>query len=142
MPGFLLDLLRTHRGRLTGEPAPGALVFPTRLGTPVPRSNFRREVWTPALGRAGPPAMLRFHDLRHSYATWLVTDGVPVNAVQWVMGHASASTTLDRYTHAPADYANRVRDAFAANADDSLTLPAEEPPEDDDDGGAALLVPA
>ena len=28
-----------------------------------------------------------FHDLRHSYATWLVTDGVPVNIVQKAMGH-------------------------------------------------------
>jgi integrase len=38
---------------------------------------------------------LRFHDLRHSYATWLVDDGVPVNMVQKVMGHERSSTTLD-----------------------------------------------
>ena len=30
---------------------------------------------------------LRFHDLRHPYATWLVSDGVPVNDVQRIMGH-------------------------------------------------------
>ena len=41
---------------------------------------------------------LRFHDLRHSYATWLVDDGVPVNMVQRVMGHEKSSTTLDLYT--------------------------------------------
>jgi integrase len=41
---------------------------------------------------------LRFHDLRHSYATWLVDDGVPVNMVQRVMGHERSSTTLDLYT--------------------------------------------
>lgn len=50
---------------------------------------------------------LRFHDLRHSYATWLVADGVPVNVVQLVMGHEQASTTLNRYTHTPADFAER-----------------------------------
>ncbi|RKT84038.1 Site-specific recombinase XerD [Saccharopolyspora antimicrobica] len=46
---------------------------------------------------------LRFHDLRHSYATWLVDDGVPVNMVQRVMGHERASTTLDhpRPLHPP-----------------------------------------
>jgi integrase len=38
---------------------------------------------------------LRFHDLRHSYATWLVDDGVPVNMVQRVTGHERSSTTLD-----------------------------------------------
>src|SRR6185312_8605233 len=37
---------------------------------------------------------LRFHDLRHSYATRLVDDGVPVNMVQRVMGHERSSTTL------------------------------------------------
>lgn len=41
---------------------------------------------------------LNFHDLRHSYATWLVDDGVPVNMVQRVMGHERSSTTLDLYT--------------------------------------------
>lgn len=41
---------------------------------------------------------LRFHDLRHSYATWLVDDGVPPNMVQRVLGHERSSTTLDLYT--------------------------------------------
>ena len=41
----------------------------------------------------------RFHDLRHSYATWLSShDGVPPNMVQRVMGHERSSTTLDLYT--------------------------------------------
>jgi integrase len=57
------------------------------------RGNFRREVWTLALARSGLPATLRFHDLRHSYATWLVTDGVPINAIQRVMGHANEGGT-------------------------------------------------
>ena len=46
---------------------------------------------------------LRFHDLRRSYATWLVDDGVPPNMVQRVMGHERASTTLDLYTRRTAD---------------------------------------
>ncbi|HEX3813715.1 MAG TPA: tyrosine-type recombinase/integrase [Mycobacteriales bacterium] len=56
---------------------------------------------------------IRFHDLRHSYATWLVSDGVPVNDVQRVMGHENASTTLDRYTHSSLDWDARVREPFA-----------------------------
>lgn len=46
----------------------------------------------------------RFHDLRHSYATWLVDDGVPVNMVQRVMGHERSSTTLDLYTRRTDDH--------------------------------------
>jgi integrase len=38
---------------------------------------------------------LRFHDLRHSYATWLVSDRVPINDIVAVMGHENASTTLN-----------------------------------------------
>jgi integrase len=58
------------------------------------------------------PGGLRFHDVRHSYATWLVSDGVPVNVVQRVIGHQNASTTLNLYTHAPDDYEGRVRAVF------------------------------
>lgn len=67
---------------------------------------------------------LRFHDLRHSYATWLVDDGVPPNMVQRVMGHERASTTLDLYTRRTAN-TDRI---LAALSDDDDT--------DDDDEGA------
>jgi len=64
---------------------------------------------------------IRFHDLRHSYATWLVSDGVPVNIVQKVMGHENASTTLNLYTHAPNEFEKRIKDVFDDSADDPLT---------------------
>ncbi|MFI7213134.1 tyrosine-type recombinase/integrase [Micromonospora maritima] len=64
---------------------------------------------------------LRFHDLRHCYATWLVSGGVPVNVVQAVMGHEQASTTLNRYTHTPPDFHDSVRRVFGWSADDPLT---------------------
>ena len=57
-----------------------------------------------------------FHDLRHCYATWLISEGVPVHVVQAVMGHEQASTTLNRYTHIPADTHARVRAALNAPA--------------------------
>ncbi|MFI6823667.1 tyrosine-type recombinase/integrase [Micromonospora sp. NPDC050187] len=55
----------------------------------------------------------RFHDLRHSYVTRLITVGVPLNDVARVTGHEQISTTLDRYTHAFEAGANRVRESFA-----------------------------
>jgi integrase len=70
---------------------------------------------------------LRFHDLRHSYATWLVDDGVPPNMVQRVMGHERASTTLDLYTRRTED-PTRILQAL----DD----------EDPDNGAGGALVPA
>lgn len=55
---------------------------------------------------------LTFHDLRHSYATWLVDDGVPVNMVQRVMGHERAATTLDLYTRR-TDNGDRILQALS-----------------------------
>ena len=67
------------------------------------------QPWQPvARHQAGE---LRFHDLRHSYAAWLVDDGVPPNKVQRVMGHERSSTTLDLYTRR-TDNSSRILDAL------------------------------
>ena len=50
-----------------------------------------------------------FHDLRHSYAIWLVDDGVPVNMIQRVMGHERSSTTLDLYIWRTDDHGRILR---------------------------------
>ena len=78
---------------------------------------------------------LTFHQLRHSYATWLVSDGVPVNDVQRLMGHSRASTTLDLYTHIRTTLDSRVNELFA---DFSLT----DEDDDGDDGLTGVAVPA
>ena len=70
---------------------------------------------------------LRFHDLRHSYATWLVDDGVPPNMVQRVMGHERSSTTLDLYTRR-TDNSDRILRALEDPGDEA---------DPDDDGSTA-----
>lgn len=73
---------------------------------------------------------LTFHQLRHSYGTWLVSDGVPINDVQRLMGHEKASTTLDLYVHHQKTLDSRVTGLF----DDFLMTP--DPDDDPDDGDA------
>jgi integrase len=85
-------------------------VWPDREGVEW-SAEFTTEREAVAYVAAKAVGGMRFHDLRHAYATWLVTDGVPINLVQRVMGHEQASTTLNRYTHTPADYAARILDA-------------------------------
>jgi hypothetical protein len=53
MAPFLVAELPAHLGRLLSEPGGHALVFGTRTGTALRRSNFRRQVWRPTLVRAG-----------------------------------------------------------------------------------------
>lgn len=105
-------------------------VWPDRDGREQ-RAEFPTEGAAVVHAAASAFGGLRFHDLRHSYITWLVTDGVPVNIVRRVVGHEKASTTLDRYTHTPEDYADRVRLTFA---DDSLTFRPSPHPVDPEDG--------
>ena len=108
LPAFAVETLAHHRERFTYSED---LVFATGTGAPLRRSTFRSRVWAPTIKRAGLVG-LRFHDLRHSYATWLVSENVPINVVQRLMGHEDASTTLSRYVHAPRDYDDRVRGLF------------------------------
>jgi integrase len=41
----------------------------------------------------------RIHDLRHSCASWLIADGIPLTVVQLQLGHESIKTTSDIYGH-------------------------------------------
>jgi hypothetical protein len=77
---------------------------------------------------AGPGALDR---VRRTLSTSF-TDGVPVNIVQKVMGHQQPSTTLNRYTHTPDDYENRVVAAFCGPADFSLTPTTEQAETEDE----------
>lgn len=54
---------------------------------------------------------LRFHDLRHSCATWLVDDEVPSNMVHWVMGHEHVSTRPCSSTFV-TEHHDRIRQAL------------------------------
>jgi len=54
--------------------------------------------FTQALKRAGLPA-IRLHDARHTYATWMLEQGISPKVVQTMLGHSSISVTLDVYSH-------------------------------------------
>jgi integrase len=62
----------------------------------------------------GLPARLRFHDLRHYFASLLIASGLDVKTVQARMRHASAKTTLDTYSHLWPDRDESSRAAVAA----------------------------
>jgi len=65
-------------------------------GKPLRKDNFMHRVWRPLIRKAGLTP-LRFHDLRHTFATLSLAAGVPIKVVQERLGHASAKTTLDVY---------------------------------------------
>ena len=54
------------------------------------------------LREAGLPE-IRFHDLRHTFATHALTSGVDAKTLSGILGHTNASFTLDTYTHVTSD---------------------------------------
>lgn len=92
----LREALQVHK--ITSREHELDLVFCTGLGNPLDPSTVLSRGLRPALARAGL-RQLRFHDLRHTCASLLLHQGESVKAVQQQLGHASASTTLNVYTH-------------------------------------------
>lgn len=86
------------------------LVCTVAGGGPINHSNLRRHFKRLA-ARAGLP-IIRFHDLRHSHATLLLRQGVPVKIVSERLGHAGISITLDTYSHVLPDMQQMAVDAI------------------------------
>jgi integrase len=99
----LSDRLAIHR-RATPFATPTDWVFVTSRGTPFGERNVARQVLKKAADDAGlndeGRTRLRFHDLRHTFASHLVVDlDLDVAQVSRILGHASITITLDVYTH-------------------------------------------
>lgn len=96
MSPTLQRALREHRRLYSRKESP--LVFTNENGGLIDGDNLVKREFLPALERAGLHR-IRFHDLRHTYASLLIAQGENVKFVQHQLGHASAKTTLDRYGH-------------------------------------------
>ena len=73
------------------------LVFTTDAGRVMDPSGLTRRFKTIATAAGFPKA--RFHDLRHSFATALLSQGVHPKVVQELLGHETISVTMDTYSH-------------------------------------------
>ena len=93
------DMRSWQRANLTHETLPNQdFVLCNKYGNHANMSTFGHwwRSWADCNGWAG----LHFHDLRHSHATILISNGVDVKTAQARLGHSSAETTLSIYAHA------------------------------------------
>ena len=72
-------------------------VFPSPNGGPISPDSVLHMLHR-VLKRAGLPKV-RFHDLRHTFATLALQNGVDIKTVSGMLGHFSAGFTLDTYAH-------------------------------------------
>lgn len=117
LPRFLVDVLRDH---LRGMDL-GALAFPDSRGGPMRLNNVRRRWWGRAVADSGAPAGLNPHELRHSAASMAISAGASIKAVQKMLGHKSATLTLDRYGHLYPDELQGVADRLDSLANSAAS---------------------
>lgn len=85
----------------------------TYKGNPVKQLNTK--AWRNALKRAGI-SNFRWHDLRHTWASWHIQQGTPLHVLQELGGWASAEM-VQRYAHLSADHLKQYAEQLALNAE-------------------------
>ncbi len=109
LPKFLAEDLAQHLVTLK----PRDLVFTADKGGLLDNSNFRRNVFDPAVRRLGLDPLTP-HNLRDTAASLAVSAGANVKVIQRMLGHASAAMTLDTYASLFADDLDGVADRLEA----------------------------
>ena len=105
LPVMAVEALRKHRilqlkERMEAGSAwvESGFTFTNTVGNHVDADNLRLRSFSPLLERAGLPT-IRFHDLRHTSATLLLSLGTNPKVVQELLGHSGIAVTMDVYSH-------------------------------------------
>jgi integrase len=97
------------------------LVFRTRRGLPLRANNWRNREFTPAITAAGLdlPGFTP-HGLRHTAASLAIASGADIKVIQTMLGHKTASMTLDIYGHLFPDRLDEIATALHRNRQRAL----------------------
>ena len=98
LPQSIVELLRQRKKRAISQ---WIFPHPTSPELPVNPESAYRQLKV-LLQQAGLPD-IRFHDLRHTFATHALASGVDAKTLSGILGHTNASFTLDTYTHVTSD---------------------------------------
>jgi len=111
LPAGLVAELKLRR--LQCPPGAHDLVFPNGAGNPENHANLLNRGFYPAVRRARL-RKIRFHDLRHTYASLLIANGEHPKRIQALMGHSSINVTMDVYGHLMPGGGDAVADRLGA----------------------------
>ncbi len=90
---ILIEVFERH-----GRPSQDTLVFPSKAGTPLNNRNLVQKQFEPALLKAGI-RRIRWHDLRHTFASLMIEGGCDPKTLQVIMGHSSITVTMNTYVN-------------------------------------------
>jgi integrase len=113
--------------RRSRDDAPTAATMPADHPRYVhhPATFSRALIWKPAIKAAGLPEDTTFHDLRHTFASTALANGVPISEVSRWLGHKSITTTVDLYGHLVPEANARARDALDNAFNDAFAARAK-----------------
>ena len=94
-PAMMKEL---KKWKLACPPNKQGLIFPNGSGNPINYSNLVNRYFFPALEAVELPK-IRFHDLRHTYASLMIEQGENIKYIQSQLGHSSPTVTLNVYAH-------------------------------------------
>ena len=109
IPPFLRDMLTALMAPVADQP--DVLVFTSADGSAIRQSNFYSRVFRPAADEVGLEG-LRFHDLRHTCAAFLIAGGAHPRAIMERLGHSSITITMDTYGHLLPSLDDELTDAL------------------------------
>jgi integrase len=135
----LAQALQTHR-RQSAFDQDDDYVFASRVGTALHWRNVSPRALKPALEKAGIEP-LRWHDLRHTFASLLIRGGANIAFVSRQLGHGSSDITLRVYAHLfdRAEQAERTRTMLQEMVGDAVQT-ASRPRVDEASGVGALAA--
>lgn len=117
LPSTCVKALQAHRRRQAADRLaagdlwhPGGFVFTTPTGTPLDPRNVTRDFQALCTrARVGPR---RFHALRHSAATLMLAQGVPLEVISKTLGHSGLAITADVYAKVGVELQRQAADAI------------------------------
>lgn len=119
IPEPVKEILAQHLAQYVNKES-NSLVFTTDAGTHIWITNFRRNVWWPALDLAGIDRVTTIKDLRHTCASLMHAAGRSAKEVKEQLGHSTIAMTLDTYTHLFEEGRDEGAEAMAQHFKHSL----------------------
>lgn len=124
MPAFLATMVSDYMAELPADPE--SWLFPDPDGGPVRQNGFYKSVFKPAVRATLPDkSQLRFHDLRHTAASFILAVHPNLFLVMKRLGHASMVTTTKTYGHLVGDVDAMLAtalDQFASHPESERTV--------------------